>query len=271
MVQDQYLESHPMRQPYKKADLEGFKINLERKDGLFERFPIEFQLNHSDYFLQNYSLKKIEIKDDDGNVQIYFTLTDKFKFPSGLKRGKYEVSFFVNNHFIEKMTFKVTIPLLENPLFYLTVASFVIFMLFLILRFRNKKQQLERYMLENRLQLLKKNLDPHFIFNSLNLTYMLLLQEKNKEAIDSITQFSELHRYFLETINKNEIALADELKFIKNYLEQEKKKSYLDEPFSYLITLYGNAFLIAISIICFEPFDTPSQNTTQASAISAIS
>jgi hypothetical protein len=236
MVQDQYLESHPMRQPYKKADLEGFKINLERKDGLFERFPIEFQLNHSDYFLQNYSLKKIEIKDDDGNVQIYFTLTDKFKFPSGLKRGKYEVSFFVNNHFIEKMTFKVTIPLLENPLFYLIVASFVIFMLFLILRFRNKKQQLERYMLENRLQLLKKNLDPHFIFNSLNLTYMLLLQEKNKEAIDSITQFSELHRYFLETINKNEIALADELKFIKNYLELEKKKSYLDEPFSYLIT-----------------------------------
>lgn len=236
MIQDQYLEKHPMRQPYKEKDLEDFNFKIDREDGLFERFPIEFQLNHPDYFLNNYSLKRIEIKDGNGNVQTYFTLTDKFKFPSGLKRGKYQVSLFVNNHFVEKLKFKITIPLLENPLFYLIVASFVIFMFYLIFRFRNKKQQLERDMLENRLQLLKKNLDPHFIFNSLNLTYMLLLQEKNKEAIDSITQFSELHRYFLETINKKEIALAEELKFIKNYLELEKKKAHLDEPFSYFIT-----------------------------------
>jgi hypothetical protein len=236
MIQDQYLERHPIRQPYNKEDLEKFNLIIDREDALFERFPIEFQLNHPDYFLHNYALKRIELKDNKGNVQIYYTLTDKFKFPSGLKKGKYEVALYVNNHLVEKLTLKITIPLLENPLFYLTVASFVIFMFYLIFRFRNKKQQLERDMLENRLQLLKKNLDPHFIFNSLNLTYMLLLQDKNKEAIDSITQFSELHRYFLETINKKEIALAEELKFIKNYLELEKKKAHLDEPFLYSIT-----------------------------------
>lgn len=236
MIQDQYLERHPLHQPYNEEDLKGFNIKIDREDGLYERFPIEFQLSHPDYFLHNYALKKIELKDNNGNVRIYYTLTDKFKFPSGLKKGKYEVSLFVNNQFVEKLNFKITIPLLENPLFYLIVASFVIFMFYLIFRFRNKKQQLERDMLENRLQLLKKNLDPHFIFNSLNLTYMLLLQEKNKEAIDSITQFSELHRYFLETINKKEITVAEEIKFIKNYLELEKKKAHLDEPFSYFIT-----------------------------------
>ena len=139
MIQDQYLEKHPMRQPYKEKDLEDFNFKIDREDGLFERFPIEFQLNHPDYFLNNYSLKRIEIKDGNGNVQTYFTLTDKFKFPSGLKRGKYQVSLFVNNHFVEKLKFKITIPLLENPLFYLIVASFVIFMFYLIFRFRNKK------------------------------------------------------------------------------------------------------------------------------------
>lgn len=236
MIQDQYLERHPLHQPYNEEDLKRFNIKIEREDGLYERFPIEFQLSHPDYFLHNYALKRIELKDNNGDIQIYYTLKDELKFPSGLKKGKYEISFFVNNQFIKKLTFKITIPLLENPLFYLIVASFVIFMFYLIFRFRNKEQQLERDMLENRLQLLKKNLDPHFIFNSLNLTYMLLLQEKNKEAIDSITQFSELHRYFLETINKKEIALAEELKFIKNYLELEKKKTHLDEPFSYYIT-----------------------------------
>lgn len=240
MIQDNYIEKMKLSQPYETRDLSGFTLKLNRKDGLFERFPIDIEASHTDYFLNNYSLKRIEIKDEEGTIKTYFTLSNKISFPSGFTKGKYEVSLFANNYFVRKINFRISIPLLENPIFYIILASLVIVLFYFFFRFRNKKQELESNMLENRLQLLKKNLDPHFIFNSLNLTYMLLLQEKNKEAIDSITQFSELHRYFLETINKNQISLTEELNFIKNYFELEKKKTYLDEPFSYHITPYEN-------------------------------
>ena len=242
MIQDNYIEKVKLIQPYEINDLNGFTLSLNRKDGLFERFPIDIEANHTDYFLNNYSLKRIEIKDEEGTIKSYFTLSNKISFPSGLIKGKYEVSLYVNDYFVNKINFRISIPLLENPIFYIVLASIAIILFYLFFRFRNNKQKLERNMLENRLQLLKKNLDPHFIFNSLNLTYMLLLQEKNKEAIDSITQFSELHRYFLETINKNQVSLSEELNFIKNYLELEKKKTFIDEPFSYFITPHENEF-----------------------------
>ncbi|MEN9446359.1 MAG: hypothetical protein RL728_871 [Bacteroidota bacterium] len=239
-LKDNYIEKMGLKQPFEENVLSQISLKLNRKDGLFERFPIDIVATHNDYFINNYALKRFEISDDKGERKIYYTLSDKISFPSGFIKGKYQVSLFVNDSFVNKVSFQISIPLLENPIFYIISASLIIIFFYFFFRFRNKKQALERNMLENRLQLLKKNLDPHFIFNSLNLTYMLLLQEKNKEAIDSITQFSELHRYFLETINKNQVSLSEELNFIKSYLELEKKKTYIDEPFSYYITPYEN-------------------------------
>jgi LytS/YehU family sensor histidine kinase len=83
---------------------------------------------------------------------------------------------------------------------------------------------------------------------------MLLLQENNKEAIDSITRFSDLHRYFLEMINKREISLAEELRFIRNYLELEHKRVHLDAPFEYTISPYDeNAATINIPPMILHP------------------
>jgi LytS/YehU family sensor histidine kinase len=190
----------------------------------------------------------------DGTVQTFFTLGNEFTFPSGLTSGKYHATLYVNSIEVTKLDFKVTVPLLQNPFFYAVLATLIIIVFYQLFQYRTKKQELERSMLENRLQLLKKNLDPHFIFNSLNLTYMLLLQENNKEAIDSIIRFSDLHRYFLEMINQKEIPLTEELKFIKNYLELEQKRVYLDAPFSYAISEYDeNASKIMIPPMILHP------------------
>jgi LytS/YehU family sensor histidine kinase len=83
---------------------------------------------------------------------------------------------------------------------------------------------------------------------------MLLLQENNKEAIDSIIRFSDLHRYFLEMINQKEIPLTEELRFIKNYLELEQKRVHLDAPFTYVISEYDeNASKVMIPPMILHP------------------
>jgi len=230
MIQDQYIEKHPLSQPYSMTNLKEFTMQLDQPGELFARFPVSMKINHTDYFLQRYALKRLELRQPDGTIQTFFTLGNEFSFPSGLTAGKYSATLLVNGIEVAKIDFKVTVPLLQNPFFYALLAALIIIVFYQLFRYRAKKQELERSMLENRLQLLKKNLDPHFIFNSLNLTYMLLLQENNKEAIDSIIRFSDLHRYFLEMINQKEIPLTEELRFIKNYLELEQKRVHLDAP-----------------------------------------
>ena len=235
MIQDQYLEKHPLNQPYLSSDLKKFEVSIDKTNNLFEHLPTSIQVNHPDYFLQRYALKRLELTDGEGTIQTYYTLDSVFHFASGFKKGNYKAKVFVNNVEVNEFEFRITIPLFQNPVFYTLLTIIFVVLTLQIFRYRINKQSLERNMLGNRLELLKKNLDPHFIFNSLNLTYMLLLQEKNKEAIESITQFSDLHRYFLETINKKEIPLSEEIKFIKNYLDLEYKRVHIDAPFTYTI------------------------------------
>ena len=235
MIQDQYLEKHPLNQPYLSSDLKNFEVSIDKKNNLFENLPTSIQVNHPDYFLQRYALKRLELTDGEGTIQTYYTLDSIFHFASGFKKGKYKANVFVNNVAFNEFEFRITIPLFQNPVFYTLLTIIFVVLTLQVFRYRINKQSLESNLLGNRLELLKKNLDPHFIFNSLNLTYMLLLQEKNKEAIESITQFSDLHRYFLETMNKKEIPLSEEIKFIKNYLDLEQKRVHLDAPFHYEI------------------------------------
>ena len=103
---------------------------------------------------------------------------------------------------------------------------------FIVYGWMNQKG-LQKRLLESRLQLLKQNLNPHFIFNSLNLIYMLVLQKKNDEAVKTIANFSDLHRYYLENVSKNKVTLQEELSFIHSYLLLESERVHVDTPFDY--------------------------------------
>ena len=71
------------------------------------------------------------------------------------------------------------------------------------------------------LQLLKAQINPHFLFNTLNNLYALTL-DKSDQAPDTVLRLAALMRYMLETVNKSVVKLSDEIDFIRNYLELEK-------------------------------------------------
>jgi len=64
---------------------------------------------------------------------------------------------------------------------------------------------------------LKSQLDPHFLFNSLNVLTNLVYADADKSA-RFIKQLSEVYRYVLEVRNKELVLLAEELKFVESYL-----------------------------------------------------
>lgn len=76
---------------------------------------------------------------------------------------------------------------------------------------------LEQELSQIRFEVLKHQINPHFMFNSLNVLSGLIEQDKAK-AQDFIDEFALIYRYVLETIEQPVVTLKSELRFARSYL-----------------------------------------------------
>ncbi|TXD92681.1 sensor histidine kinase [Gillisia hiemivivida] len=86
---------------------------------------------------------------------------------------------------------------------------------------RETRLQLESNLKESQLNTLKGQINPHFMFNSLNNIRGLMLEDVDR-ARNMLTSLSETLRYSLTKSDANAIALEDELEMVKNYVEISK-------------------------------------------------
>ncbi len=77
-------------------------------------------------------------------------------------------------------------------------------------------EQLERSTMQAELEALKLQLDPHFIFNSLN-TLSHLIETQPQEALEFNDSLAEVYRYMLQHRTKTLVPLGDELAFLESY------------------------------------------------------
>ena len=82
-------------------------------------------------------------------------------------------------------------------------------------------------------KLLRAQMNPHFIFNSLNSIQSLILEDKSSLAREYLITFSRLSRSILEQTRKQEISLTQELETLRMYLDVEKLR--FDDKFNYEI------------------------------------
>ncbi|MCO6480306.1 MAG: histidine kinase, partial [Phaeodactylibacter sp.] len=80
-----------------------------------------------------------------------------------------------------------------------------------------KAKALEKELSQIRFEVLKSQINPHFMFNSLNVLSGLIDKDVNK-AQQFIDEFSLIYRYVLETIEKPVVTLNDELQFVRSYV-----------------------------------------------------
>lgn len=79
-----------------------------------------------------------------------------------------------------------------------------------------EKAQLERQNVESQLEGLRNQVNPHFLFNSLN-TLIYLIPEAPSKAVNFVQKLSKVYRYVLESRDAKIIPLAEELEFLKAY------------------------------------------------------
>lgn len=83
------------------------------------------------------------------------------------------------------------------------------------------KQELKNETLQSELKYLKSQINPHFLFNTLNSLYALTLK-KSDLAPEIVLRLSEMMRYMLYECNEKQVYLEKEVNYLVNYLELEK-------------------------------------------------
>lgn len=108
-----------------------------------------------------------------------------------------------------------TFPIISSTFIFISIMFFV--------RYKDEKQQTMRLLKEKtelELQSLKSQLNPHFLFNTLNNIYSLSLSNSEKTS-ESISRLSDILDYILYKGQKRWVPISDELTIIDDYIALE--------------------------------------------------
>ncbi len=106
-------------------------------------------------------------------------------------------------------------------MFFITISSTVVKIAKEWLLQERIKRDLENRNLQSELSFLKSQINPHFLFNTLNSLYALTLKKSDK-APEIVLRLSDMMRYMLYESNEKKVSLDKEVESIRNYLELER-------------------------------------------------
>ncbi len=127
-----------------------------------------------------------------------------FPYPKGLQ------STIVNNSLITAVINIIVVLIVEAVLWFKRGEEYKL-----------QLEVSERENMQIRFDTLKSQLNPHFLFNSLNVLSSLIRKDSEKAQL-FIDEFSSVYRYTLDVIEKPVVELHDELEFAKSYLYLQK-------------------------------------------------
>jgi hypothetical protein len=200
------------------------------------------------------SLEYIFWTDNPDKFGIRLVITDKdFKNPVKIDFNKtfHELKLFSagydlkqNKHFLSISTDDkwYVYEYDENPLYYfkylIYAAIFLVLWLFFTLLFKYQKKSIakhyetEKQLLRQQIAISKKQLEPHFMLNTLNYIGYMYENERKEDARYYFGKFSSLIHRGLKYADKTETTLAEELAFVRDYLILQKRRFNDDLEFS---------------------------------------
>ena len=137
--------------------------------------------------------------------------------------------------------------------FYLLITAISAIIRTLTEFYQNQQNKLiaETHRTNTELNYLRKQTNPHFLFNSLNSIYSLA-HKKSDLVPDAIVTLSELMRYMLYETDNKTVALEKEINYIHNYIELQKLR--LNNIEDIIINVHGNTknkFIEPLLLISF--------------------
>jgi two-component system LytT family sensor kinase len=87
-------------------------------------------------------------------------------------------------------------------------------------RHQSEKLELKTQTMQSELKFLRSQINPHFLFNTLNNLYALTLK-KSDDAPEIVLKLSEMMRYMLYECNERRVPLSKEIAYMRNYIDNQ--------------------------------------------------
>ena len=180
-----------------------------------------------------------------------------------LSTGKYNITIEAGDNLGNWQKKSLVLNLKIIPPFYKTFWFFLLLALLFagivlavnryLVKEEKQKGILKKKIKENETKMLRSQMNPHFLFNSLNSINSYILQNKDEEASYYLTAFSKLMRKILDNSRKENISLKEELETTKLYLDLEAVR--MEYKFDYRIqTKDVDTEEIQIPPLILQPF-----------------
>lgn len=246
----------------------------------------QINVNGKPRYLTSYHL---ELKKDERDLELFFSdlsfldaekVLFRYKFSdeknwhelgnhpklslNHLQPGDYEIEIEARDNLQNIQTKKLSITILAHPpftksnLFYGILITVVFAIIFLVNRYlwkrKEKEQRYLRRIKEAEMQTLRSQMNPHFLFNTLNSINSFIIQNKSETASAYLTTFSKLMRNILDNSKHEMISLQKELQTLKLYLELESAR--LEHSFDYEFIIDPNIDIEYMQIppLIIQPF-----------------
>lgn len=107
---------------------------------------------------------------------------------------------------------------------------------------------------QTELELLKAQINPHFLFNTLNNLFSMARKYRDEKTAQGISKLANIMRYMIYDSNVEKIALLMELEQIKSYIELQKLRFRIDDEINISINVEGEIENVKIAPMILIPF-----------------
>jgi len=149
-----------------------------------------------------------------------------------------KIHFVIKKHFTQTIAFVV----------FVILVSIIVIFLILYFIYNNLRKDIDnkRLLHISEQKALRAQMNPHFIFNSLNSIRRYILENDNDSADNYLTSFASLMRLVLDNSNQNFIPLSTEIETLKRYVELERMR--FDNTFVFNLQIDKNMLTNEINI-----------------------
>jgi two-component system LytT family sensor kinase len=137
------------------------------------------------------------------------------------------------------------------PHFFLVIAGAAVKLMLDYGELQKRIVEAAREKAEAELNFLKSQINPHFVFNSLNSVYFLIHKD-NTEARGALHKFSDMLRYQLYEVKDDKIPIEKEIQYIKDYMDLQQLRK--DEKYSVQFNVAPDVKAFAIEPLLLLPF-----------------
>jgi len=136
----------------------------------------------------------------------------------------------------------------------ISALMLALFSLILYILYRQYQLKSDKKLLTLEQSMLRSQMNPHFLFNSLNSIKLYIINNEKKNAVHYLNKFSKLVRKILEASSVKEIALAEELETVELYMNIENIRFNNEIQFEISIDEGIDTHLVKIPSLILQPF-----------------